>query len=248
MKECVKQLKKKRVISPFPLGRYDIASIFTLPNNGCFGRAREIDLINSIIRRTAYMCGSNVKRRATTALSPPLKVENRKNRSPQSSRKRPTEIIAINGNTGVGKSALVRNVQEFARDYGYIAVTKFDKRQPTPYGCLLRSLSILLKSILGEPSFETERFSNMLKEQLGAETLAQLPTLLVDNVPELATFLDSATTLTKVDSTTSNNSANNSGGCETDLEGGEIKVRFHSAFIEIFQVIVNFKFVTLVSL
>ncbi|KAI9257050.1 hypothetical protein EDC94DRAFT_564880 [Helicostylum pulchrum] len=250
LKECQRQSKETKSISLFPLGKHDIASIFTLPNNGCFGRSTELALINSIIRRTAFMCGSKVQRRddITTAVAlPSLKSEDQSykrvnnNRNNSRHRKRLTEIIAIYGNAGVGKSTLVRNVQQSAREYGYIAIAKFDTRQPTPYGCLLRCLSIFLKNILSEPAHEIERFSRMLKEQLGAETISQLPTLLVDNVPELSTFLDQPS-LTRRDG---DNTSRNSSGCEFDMGGGEIKVRFHSAFIEIFHVMVNFKFVTL---
>lgn len=200
------------------------------------------------------MCGSHVRRRngdTTVATLASLKTEDKSytrvnnNRNNSRHRKRPTEIIAIYGNTGVGKSTLVRNVQQFAREYGYIAIAKFDTRQPTPYGCLLRCLSIFLKNILGEPAHEIDRFSRMLKEQLGAEAISQLPTLLVDNVPELSSFLDQPP-LSKISNDDS--SSNSSAGCEFDMGGGEIKMRFHSAFIEIFHVMVNFKFVTLVSL
>lgn len=155
--------------------------------------------------------------------------------------KRPIEIIAIYGNTGVGKTTLVRNAQQFAREYGYIAIAKFDTRQPTPYGCLLRCLSIFFRNILSEPQSEIERFSKMLREHLGAETLSQLPILLVDNVPELSAFLDERKSMQKLNQSEQL-------GCECDMEGGEIKLRFHSAFIEIFQVMVKFKFVTLVRL
>ncbi|KAI8640598.1 hypothetical protein BD408DRAFT_347795 [Parasitella parasitica] len=261
LKECQKQLQLGNgiLIKPFLLGRFDIASVFTLPNNGCFGRAKELSLISAIIRRTAYMCGFNIRRRqsnseitatAAAALFTPLKltaeeqsstfkrVHNRNealsgksSNKIHHSRKRPTEIIAIYGNTGVGKSTLVRNVRQFAREYGYIAIAKFDTRQPTPYGCILRCLSIFLKNILTEPASEIERFRRMLKEQLGAETIAQLPTLLVDNVPELVSFLDQPSLVG-----VSVGSSNQSSGCECDVEGVEIKLRFHSAFIEIFQV------------
>ncbi|CEP10830.1 hypothetical protein [Parasitella parasitica] len=269
LKECQKQLQHGTgMLKPFLLGKFDIASIFTLPNNGCFGRAKELSLISAIIRRTAYMCGFNIRRRrsnsdmaatAAAALFTPLKLtteeqsptykrvhnrnealDGKSSSKVHHNRKRPTEIIAIYGNTGVGKSTLVRNVQQFAREYGYIAIAKFDTRQPTPYGCILRCLSIFLKNILTEPASEIERFGRMLKEQLGAETMAQLPTLLVDNVPELASFLDQPL----LQSAPVANS-NQSSGCECDMEGGEIKLRFHSAFIEIFQAMVNFKFVTL---
>ncbi|KAI7900504.1 uncharacterized protein BX663DRAFT_439281 [Cokeromyces recurvatus] len=262
LKECLKQLESNTAtISPFPLGKYDIASIFTLPNNGCFGRTKELNLINAIIRRTAYMCGFNIRRyRAnsdgttptaaaiftpfkltTEEQSPSYKRVNNRNEAVNGqkstnkvhhNRKRPTEIIAIYGNTGVGKSTLIRNIQQFAREYGYIAVAKFDTRQPTPYGCILRCLSIFLKNILTEPTTEIERFRKMLKNQLGVETIVQLPTLLVDNVPELASFLDQPLLQRAANSSNSSSTT----GCEWDMEGGEIKLRFHSAFIEIFQV------------
>ncbi|CEG69168.1 hypothetical protein RMATCC62417_05289 [Rhizopus microsporus] len=250
LKECLKQLESNNEIKSFSLGRFDIASIFTLPNNPCFGRKSELSLINSIIRRTAYMCGSTVKRRQyfSDNLSilpvPAFEDESSFKRVHNSSGgkrvKRPTEIIVIHGRAGVGKSTLVRNVKQFARDYGYIAVAKFDKRQPTPYGCILRCLSIFLKHLLGETPLEIERFSTMLKEQLGAETMSQLPTLLIDNVPELASFLKNQPYLQRVPTDELSTVR------EYDMEvGEEIKMRFHSAFIQIFQAMASFKFVTL---
>lgn len=198
------------------------------------------------------MCGSTVKRRQffSDNLSilpvPAFEDESSFKRVHNSSGgkrvKRPTEIIVIHGRAGVGKSTLVRNVKQFARDYGYIAVAKFDKRQPTPYGCILRCLSIFLKHLLGETPLEIERFSTMLKEQLGAETMSQLPTLLIDNVPELASFLKNQPYLQRVPTDELSTVR------EYDMEvGEEIKMRFHSAFIQIFQAMASFKFVTLVS-
>ncbi|KAF7723675.1 hypothetical protein EC973_001766 [Apophysomyces ossiformis] len=232
-----------KAIAPFPLGQNDIASVFTLPN-GCFGRSREIELITTIIRRTAYMC-SLYKRRAcmsnNVALVTPLKpdAEDSILNSGNGSKaqkigvrfRKLTEIVSIYGDAGVGKSTLIRHIQEVAREYGYIAIVKFDMRQPLPYGCILRCMSIFLKNILAEPPSEIDRFAGMLKRQLGSQALSQLPTLLLDNVPELYTILE--------ESTPCGNS------CDNDISGGEIKMRFHAAFIEIFEVMVNFKFVTL---
>ncbi|KAG1433258.1 hypothetical protein G6F57_022293 [Rhizopus arrhizus] len=80
----------------------------------------------------------------------------------------------------------------------------------------------------------------MLKEQLGAETMSQLPTLLIDNVPELASFLKNQPYLQRVPTDELSTVR------EYDMEvGEEIKMRFHSAFIQIFQAMVSFKFVTL---
>ncbi|KAI9276579.1 hypothetical protein BY458DRAFT_585506 [Sporodiniella umbellata] len=248
LKECLSQLEKKGQIQPFPLGRSDIASIFALPNNPCFGRKSELDLISSIIQRTAYMCRPKNKRQtlfsSNTTLLSTLKIDDtssfkRVHNNEGKRISRPTEIVAIHGKTGVGKSTLIRNVKQYAQEYGYIAVSKFDKRQPTPYGCILRCLSIYLKHVLGESSEEIDRFSLILKKQLGAEIMSQLPTLLIDNVPELASFL-SRPFLQRIPTEDLNSN------CEHNMEvGEEIRTRFHTAFIEIFQAIVNFKFLTL---
>ncbi|KAG0180179.1 hypothetical protein DFQ28_001693 [Apophysomyces sp. BC1034] len=246
LKECQRLLQEandQQAITPFPLGKNDIASVFTLPN-GCFGRSREIELVTTIIRRTAYMCGL-YKRRACmssnvallTALNPDAEESSISSGEGNKAQKigvrfrKPTEIVSIYGDAGVGKSTLIRHIQQVAREYGYIAIVKFDTRQPLPYGCILRCMSIFLKNILAESPFEIDRFASMLKIQLGSQALSQLPTLLLDNVPELYTILEE--------------SAPGENSCDSDISGGEIKMRFHSAFIEIFEVMVNFKFVTL---
>jgi GTPase SAR1 family protein len=153
-------------------------------------------------------------------------------------------MVAIFGDSGVGKTTLVRSIQQVARDFGYIATAKFDTRQPTPYGCILRCLSIFFKNIMGEPQAECDRFSKMLKMQLGLQASKELPTLLMDNVPEIRTFLDESDGVVPDLRSSSSSSSNNGSGNE--ISGNEIKMRFHSAFLEIFQVMVNFKFVTLV--
>ncbi|KAI9321578.1 hypothetical protein BX666DRAFT_1850739 [Dichotomocladium elegans] len=240
LKECQRQLRKGTSIS-FPLGRDDIASVFTLPNS-CFGRDKEIEAINMIIRRTAQHYGQTILRRSRIGNSsidsfrtPVNSDSHKKNnglqlfKSRSSSTqlngkigRRPTEMVAIYGKAGVGKSTLVRYIQQVAREYGYIATAKFDRRNPTPYGCILRCLSIFLKNILNEPKSEIERFTRMLKEQLGDHAVMQLPTLLLDNVPEIRILLRGVTP-TKISH-------------DCDISGSEIKLRFHSAFTEIFEV------------
>ncbi|KAI9307663.1 hypothetical protein BJ944DRAFT_261543 [Cunninghamella echinulata] len=161
---------------------------------------------------------------------------------------KPTEIVAIYGDSGVGKSTLVRNIQQVAREYGYIATAKFDTRQPTPYGCILRCLSIFFKNILGESQVEFDKFSSMLKTQLGSQATKELPTLLLDNVPEIHSFLDSSPSPLPPQSpynTSDIHAMDMDRHHSNDIHGSEIKMRFHSVFLEIFQVMVKFKFVTL---
>ncbi|KAI8141207.1 hypothetical protein BJV82DRAFT_518864 [Fennellomyces sp. T-0311] len=236
LKECQRQWKRDKEIASFTLGGNDIASVFTLPN-ACFGREKEIELVSNIIRRLAYACGHQPRRTrldssTVDSLLTPLedgeknrltlykRLSNTSNKRTSTLFKRRTETVAISGSAGVGKSTLLRQIQQVSREYGYIAVAKFDRRNPMPYGCILRCMSIFFKQILTEPPNEISRFANMLKEQLGP--IAQLPVLLLDSVPEIRTLLSGAkdTRLSR----------------ECDIGGSEIKMRFHSAFIEIFQV------------
>ncbi|KAI7851131.1 hypothetical protein BDC45DRAFT_572219 [Circinella umbellata] len=246
LKECQRQLKREKQIQAFTLGRNDIASVFTLPN-ACFGRQKEIEHISAIIRKTAWNCGHITPRRSrldsstVDSLLTPIEVTDKKrlslfkrlnstnNKRTSTLFKRRTETVAISGSAGVGKSTLLRQIQQVAREYGYIATAKFDRRNPMPYGCILRCMSIFFKQILTELPSEVDRFANMLKEQLGP--IAQLPILLLDNVPEIRTLLSEAKD-TRL-------------SAECDIGGSEIKMRFHSAFIEIFQVMVRYRFVTL---
>ncbi|ORX58155.1 hypothetical protein DM01DRAFT_1219791 [Hesseltinella vesiculosa] len=287
-------------ISPFNLGKDDIASVFTLPN-GCFGRRREVDMVSNIVRRNAFLYNRHIRQSArfssqqrletvlppisntssvssniTPPSTPPATsvhhptqndlirddlVMPTKRYSYPSTRiqthslqtnatrrkrkgmlwKRPTEMVVIDGDSGVGKSTMVRSIQQVARDHGYTAIAKFDTRQPTPYGCILRCLSIFFKNILGESQAEVDRFSTMLQAQLGTQAMLDLPTLLVDNVPELKSFLDPSDDSDQASSPISPDSKM----VPNEIGGSEIKMRFHSALLQIFQVMVNFKFVTL---
>ncbi|KAI9244307.1 hypothetical protein BY458DRAFT_447847 [Sporodiniella umbellata] len=224
-KRCLDQLEKRQKLSSFDLGTHDIASIFTLPNKPSFGHTTELSLVNSIVRRAAYMYTTQPKQRPcyrATMLpdveGPTFKrVHNKKGKRAG----QPTEVVAMHGQAGVGKSTLVRNARTFAQEYGYTALSKFDKKQPTPYGCILRCLSTLLRNILEEDPAEIHRFLGLLKHQLGTDHLSQLPTLLVDNVPELFSFMQ----------------RHHSPLLDHTEVGEEIKTRFHTALIEIFQAV-----------
>ncbi|CAO3595489.1 unnamed protein product [Absidia cylindrospora] len=266
LREDLKEVKRQldatndpQAISPFSLCKYDIASVFTLPNQ-CFGRKAEVEIVTNIVRKAAHSYGRNIRNQSSsrynnleTILTPlntsdsagmvegsANRINNGMNARGQHRRqdtnvthwKKQTEMVAIFGDSGVGKSTLIRSIRQVAREHGYFASTKFDIRQPTPYGCILRCLSIFFKYILGESKEEVDRFSSMLKSQLGPQPLKGLPTLLMDNVPEIRAFLNEPPEAINTE-------------LRNEISSNEIKMRFHSVFLEIFQVMINFKFVTL---
>ncbi|RUP47930.1 hypothetical protein BC936DRAFT_145161, partial [Jimgerdemannia flammicorona] len=141
-----------------------------------------------------------------------------------------TEIIAIHGPAGVGKSTLAnRAVQSQARDNGYVATAKFDNRQQTPYGCILQCISLIFKQLLTESEEEIAHFHKVLRNSLGAQ-LVNIR-LIMDLVPELRPILGDM-------------------GIELmpeveQLSSVESRARFHGIFIEIIRIISNWKMLTL---
>lgn len=58
-----------------------------------------------------------------------------------------TEVVAVCGAAGFGKSALVQSVQATARKHGYFTSAKFELAARTPFGPLTRVLSSLFRQI-----------------------------------------------------------------------------------------------------
>ncbi|KAI8374713.1 uncharacterized protein BYT42DRAFT_577365 [Radiomyces spectabilis] len=147
------------------------------------------------------------------------------------SSKQGTEIIALYGPGGVGKSTLFNAVQNVARQNGYVANTKFDARHKGPYGCILRSLSQILQQVLSESEEDIKQFYDHLKNHLGSGQFYNVE-LLADLVPELKPLLEPR--------------AANSEPLEAiHLDNVETRVRFHNLFIEVFRALSHWRMVTL---
>lgn len=86
-----------------------------------------------------------------------------------------------------GKSTLVSAIHTHARQYGYLASSKFDSAQKRPYHGLLRCLSSVLRQLLTESEAVIHDFYQELKEQLGPHF--SNVHLMVGMVPELKPIL-----------------------------------------------------------
>ncbi|KAL6710566.1 Chk1 protein kinase [Coniothyrium glycines] len=80
-------------------------------------------------------------------------------------RKARTEVIAIGGATGLGKSRLVQSVQSTARSTGYFAMAKFDPDKKAPFDPILKLMSSLFRQIFSEADVTTD-FHNSLRNLL----------------------------------------------------------------------------------
>lgn len=83
----------------------------------------------------------------------------------KSRRKTRTELVAIEGSTGLGKSRLIRSVQSTARSSGYFAAAKFDPSKKAPFEPILKLMSSLFRQIFSEADVSTE-FHNSLRHFL----------------------------------------------------------------------------------
>jgi serine/threonine protein kinase len=76
-------------------------------------------------------------------------------------RKGRTEIVAICGQAGFGKSALVHSVQVQARKHGYFTTAKFDPVRIAPFDPVVRVMSSLFRQIFSENDVSTPFHENI---------------------------------------------------------------------------------------
>ncbi len=94
-------------------------------------------------------------------------------------------LVLVSGWSGVGKSALVHEVQKpLVRERGYFAEGKYDPLQSAPYGAFIEALQGLLRQLLGEREARVEAWRAGLREALGAEGR-----VITDVIPELERFV-----------------------------------------------------------
>ncbi|MGL1937107.1 MAG: AAA family ATPase [Fibrobacterales bacterium] len=93
-----------------------------------------------------------------------------------------TEMILVSGYSGVGKSALVQEIQKpIVRDAGYFIEGKFDiLKSSTPYSAITQAFQSLVQQLLAQPGDIIEFWKDILLRALGRN--AQV---LLDFIPDL---------------------------------------------------------------
>ncbi len=129
-------------IRGYQIGMHDVCSHWNLPSKQ-LGRHTETERIVEII--------DTVRQRQDTgpALSGPGSISSLHQHNAR------TEIVAIVGDHGVGKSTLIKAVQAHIRLSGYFALSRFDRVRPTPFEPLTRILSSLFRQVFSEKEITT---------------------------------------------------------------------------------------------
>ncbi|MCT7966814.1 AAA family ATPase [Laspinema sp. D1] len=98
----------------------------------------------------------------------------------------PRETLLIAGHSGIGKSALVRELQPWIRQHnGYFISGKFDRyKQNIPYRALLSAFRELICQRLTEPQDILEEFTEALQKALGTNGK-----IIADVIPEIELVL-----------------------------------------------------------
>ncbi|KAI7856678.1 hypothetical protein BDC45DRAFT_61060 [Circinella umbellata] len=179
----------------------------------------------------SYFSGTGIEESETSSVLHQGRGYSTRNSKQKSS----TTVVSLYGPGGIGKSTMFSAVQATARQYGYIAVSKFDSRNKIPYSCVLKSLSQILQQILSESKDRVERFHEHLKVHLGAQFCNV--SLLTDFVPELRALLYPSPNISEKDEESDDG--------EIHMDNVENQARFQNLFIGVFRAISNWCITTL---
>jgi predicted ATPase/class 3 adenylate cyclase len=148
LEECLERWQTRQNITEFPLGRYDIADKFQIPQK-LYGRVVEIETLLTAFNRASSEA---------------------------------SELMLISGYSGVGKTALVREIyQPITEKRGYFISGKFDQYQRNiPYSAVVDAFQELVKQLLTE----TEEKLNQWREKLLAAFGAN-GRVIVEVIPEV---------------------------------------------------------------
>ncbi len=174
LEECLKQLQTTGKIPPFSLGTQDISETFHIPQK-LYGREQEVQMLLAAFERVAAIATSNNEQHQKSNFSsrPVQNLSNPRSR---------TEMMLVSGYSGIGKSALVREIYKpVTRQRGYFISGKFDQFQRNiPYSAIVSAFSSLVQQLLSEPEDQL----NQWREKLLA-VLNPNGQVIIDVIPEV---------------------------------------------------------------
>ncbi len=191
LEECLRQWEKTGTIEEFSLGSHDISDNFQIPQK-LYGREQEIEILLEAFERVAEGTpGSELQ-----------KIEEKLNRSEN---KAPMEMMLVAGYSGIGKSALVKEIHKpITEKRGYFIYGKFDQFQRNiPYSAIVAAFQGLMQLLLTENSIQLSQWREKILAALG-----QNAQVIIDVIPEVELIIGSQPAVVSLGPTESQNRFN----------------------------------------
>ncbi|BAY22390.1 multi-sensor signal transduction multi-kinase [Calothrix sp. NIES-2100] len=170
---CFCEWQEQRAILPFQLAQKDISDRFLIPEK-LYGRQKEVETLLTVFDRVA---GNKEQ------INQPSELLNR------------SELILITGFSGIGKTAVVNEVQKpIVRQRGYFITGKFDQFQRNiPFSAFVQALQDLMAQILTESDAQITQWQQKILAALGDN--AQV---IIDVIPELKKIIGTQPPVTEL--------------------------------------------------
>ncbi|WP_437724991.1 trifunctional serine/threonine-protein kinase/ATP-binding protein/sensor histidine kinase [Sorangium sp. So ce861] len=161
---CLASLRETGTVGAIELGARDVPERFQIPQK-LYGREREVEALLSAFERVAQAPGAEGAGDGARGAA---------------------ELLLVTGTSGIGKSALVRELYEpITRRRGYFIRGKYDQLQrATPYAAVVAAFRSLVRQILGESQARLARWQEALRGALGPNGQVVL-----DVIPEVEAIL-----------------------------------------------------------
>ncbi|MGP1385804.1 MAG: ATP-binding protein [Thainema sp.] len=166
LQRCQRYWQTQGTIPDFPLGQRDICDRFLIPEK-LYGREAEVAQLLAAFARVAGVADD-------TTVDSEAEPDNA--RIPQS------ELVLVAGYSGVGKTAVVNEVQKpIAQQRGYFIKGKFDQfNRNIPFSAFVQAFRDLMEQLLGESDAALNSWKTKILAAVGENGQ-----VIVDVIPEL---------------------------------------------------------------
>ncbi|MBW4629367.1 MAG: PAS domain S-box protein [Brasilonema octagenarum HA4186-MV1] len=178
LEKCLQQLQTTGNIESFSLGSTDISDKFQIPQK-LYGREAEVETLLSAFVRVASpqekrVAGGRGEENPQSSLTTHQSlIQNQKSK---------IEMMLVTGYSGVGKSALVREIYKpITEKHGYFITGKFDQfKRNIPYSAIVSAFSGLVYQLLAETEAQLEQWREKLGSALGSNSQ-----VIIDVLPQV---------------------------------------------------------------
>ncbi|MGE5656699.1 MAG: AAA family ATPase [Actinomycetota bacterium] len=184
---CQMQLDANELIEDFSPGENDISDKFQIPQK-LYGREREVETLLAAFERVA---ATEQNQAASSCL--------------QQVKPGGVELMLVVGYSGIGKSALVRQIyQPVIEKRGYFVGGKFEQFQRnTPYSAVVTAFAGLVQQLLTETETQLQQWQQKLLAAFGSNGQA-----IVDIIPEVELIVGKQPPLPELGATEAQNRFN----------------------------------------